>query len=304
MMKFNYKVYQQNVGKNKIFKFLGWFFLIAGIVIFITSTISSIEWNTKKSNYTKEYIYSENGTLSYELNSQKVYVTNVYNTDNENITVNIPNNKIVIMYINKENINEGIYFDIDNTSDQNILNPTMTVVVSLFLISVGSYFVLTAKEVKENNITTKPLFLIYILLFFVGVGLIGFQVYNAINYFNLKSQNNVTTATIYTEIYSKGTTKDMYKPVAYYYIDGQKYIYVNSIYEKGKIDDKIGDTFKVYYEKNNPNKVINAEKPINIQMLIIGIAFTVFAFPFVFFRNTMEKRVQKNMLKKDDEWKI
>lgn len=304
-MSVNYKEYQKNVGNNKFLKILGWLFLIVGILVFITHMLSFVSWNSKKSNYIKEYVYSEFGTLYYESNGKKVYIQNIYNTDNEKITIDIPNNETVVMYINLENINEGIYFDLDNTVDQSMLNPTISIFVSLFLVAMGLYFVLTGKETKENETTTNPLFLFFVFLFLLGSGLIAFQVYDAVNYFNLKSQNNIATATIYSQIYNKGTEKNTYKPVAYYYVDGEKYIYVNDTYEEGTLDDKLGDTFEVYYEKSNPNKVSKKENPIDVLILIIGIGFALFSFPFVFLKHKMEGRIQKNILKQNEnDWKI
>lgn len=305
-MSVNYKEYQKNIGNNKFFKVLGWFFLIAGIFVFITHMIPFASWNSKKSNYSKEYVYSEFGTLYYEANGKKIYVQNIYNTYNEKITLDIPNNEIIVMYINKDNINEGIYFDLDNTTDQSMLDPTLSISASLFLVVMGLYFILTCKETKENESTTNPLFPFFVYLFLLGIGVVVFQSYNAINYINLKSQNNIATATIYSEIYNKGAEKREYhKPVAYYYVDGKKYIYVNDTYEEGTLDDKLGDTFELYYAKSNPNKVAKKEKPINILILIIGIGFAVFSFPFVFLKSKMNKGIQKNILKQSENgWKI
>ena len=40
-------------------------------------------------------------------------------------------------------------------------------------------------------------------------------------------------------------------------------------------------------------------------MIIIGIGFVAFSTPFVFFKNKMEKRIDKNMSKQtNQEWKI
>lgn len=306
-MIFNYNEYQKNIGNSKFFKILGWLFLIIGILGFINDMFSFASWNSKKSNYIKEYVYSEFGTLYYESNGKKVYIQNIYNPDNEKITIDIPNNEIVVMFINKENINEGIYFDLNNAVDQSILNPMISILIPMFMIAMGLYFVLTSKEAKQNKYTTNPLFLFFVFLFLLGSGLIAFQIYDAVNYFNLKSQNNIATATIYSQIYNKGTGENTYKSVAYYYVDGEKYIYVSDIYEEGTLADKLGDTFELYYEKSNPNKVSKKENPIDIQILMIGIGLALFSFPFVFLKQKMEERIQKNILKQNEnenDWKI
>ena len=40
----------------------------------------------------------------------------------------------------------------------------------------------------------------------------------------------------------------------------KKYTYVNDIYEHGTFDEKIGETFELYYDTTNPNKVTKKEK--------------------------------------------
>jgi len=39
-------------------------------------------------------------------------------------------------------------------------------------------------------------------------------------------------------------------------------------------------------------------------MLLIGICFSTFTFPFVFLKRNMEKRIQKNMSRPKNDWKI
>ena len=154
-----------------------------------THIISFINWNGKKDNYVERYVYSELGTLYYEVNEERVYVQSIFNANNKKITLDIPNNQYI------------------------------------------------------NN----------------------------------------------------GTEENLYNPVSYYYVDNQKNIYVNDLYVDGKLEDNIGKTFELYYNKNNPNEVSKKENPINISILIIGICFSAFTFPFVFFKQNMEKRVQKTI---------
>lgn len=94
----------------------------------------------------------------------------------------------------------------------------------------------------------------------MGLGLISWQLNNAINYFNLKNNSSVTTATIYSEIYNLGANNDNYKPVSYYYVANQKYVYVSDQYVDGKLNDNLGRTFELYYNKNNPNEVAKKRK--------------------------------------------
>lgn len=276
--------------KSKSFKIVGWILLIIGVLVFITHIIPFINWNAKKSNYTLEYVYSELGTLYYEVDNERVYIQNIYNTNNEKITLNIPNSETVIMYIDKNNINDGIYFDLDNTLDRSMLNPTIVIFVTLFLIAGGLTSILTYKEANGKEHKVQSMFPVFIFLIILGIGLVSSQVYNAINYSSLKGKNNVTVATIYSEMYNKGQPSnkykfggyDSYKPVAYYFVDGNKYIYVNNDYEKGILSDNLGNTFELYYDEQNPNEAVKKENPINILVLVVGIGLIVlFSAPFV-----------------------
>ena len=75
------------------------------------------------------------------------------------------------------------------------------------------------------------------------------------------------------------------------------YIYINDSYVDGSLEDNIGTTFELYYNENNPAEVAKKENPVDIWMIIIGILFVAFSTPFVFFKNQMEKRIDKNMSK-------
>lgn len=293
--KASYKQLHKMIGSNKFFKVLGKGFVFWAIFIYITSIPDLISWNTKKSSYIKQYVYSDFGTLYYETNGKRVYIQNIYNIDNEKITVDIPDKKTIIMYVDKNNINEGIYFDLDNSIYEGLINPFSTIVPHFILLSVGLMFILMHKENKKNICTLKPAFLFALSLFILGMVPIIVQVNNVLDYFNLKKQDNTTNATVHSEIYREHTERESHKAVAYYYIDGEKYIYEEEGYQKGKIDDKIGNTFELYYDEQNPSKTIKKENPINIIILILGILLCSFAFPFVFLRNKMEEKIIKEV---------
>lgn len=69
---------------------------------------------------------------------------------------------------------------------------------------------------------------------------------------------------------------ESYKPVAYYYVDGNKYIYVNNDYEKGTLEANLGNTFEVYYDEQNPSKAVKKDNPINILVLVVGMGLVIF----------------------------
>lgn len=269
---------------EKSFKIVGWILIIIGILVFITNIIPFINLNAKKSNYTLEYVYNDYGTLYYEVDNERVYIQNIYNMDNEKITPYIPNNETVIMYIDKNNINDGIYFDLDNTIDKSVLNPVLIIFSTLFFISAGLTCILTFEKANGREHKVPSVVPMFIFLVILGFGFIGSQVNNAINYLSLKGKNNVTVATIYSEMYNKGQVSneyefggyESYKPVAYYYVDGNKYIYVNNDYEKGTLESNLGNTFEVYYDEQNPSKAVKKDNPINILVLVVGMGLVIF----------------------------
>lgn len=305
----NYNEINKSVGKSKVAKIFGWIFLVAGILVCITTLSTYIGWKLKENNYNKQYVYSSYGNLYYENNNDKTYVETIYDTNNEVIDLDIPNEKTVIMYCSKKNTSECIYFNMNNSLDQGMLNPFMGIIVTLFLIVIGLFFVINTRVQKDDKEEEKSslssIYMFYVFLFVFGASVLIWQIYNAVNYFKLKNNLNVTTATIYSEIYNIGAENDLYKPVSYYYVDNQKYIYVNDSYIDGSLEENIGTTFELYYNKNNPSEVSKKESPVNILMLIIGIGFVAFSTPFVFFKNKMEKRIDKNVSKQtNQEWKI
>lgn len=305
----DYNEINKSVGKSKVAKIFGWIFLVAGILVCITTLSTYIGWKLKENNYNKQYVYSSYGNLYYENNNDKTYVETIYDTNNEVIDLDIPNEKTVIMYCSKKNTSECIYFNMNNSVDQGMLNPFMGIIVTLFLIVIGLFFVINTRVQKDDKEEEKSslssIYMFYVFLFVFGASVLIWQIYNAVNYFKLKNNLNVTTATIYSEIYNIGAENDLYKPVSYYYVDNQKYIYVNDSYIDGSLEENIGTTFELYYNKNNPSEVSKKESPVNILMLIIGIGFVAFSTPFVFFKNKMEKRIDKNVSKQtNQEWKI
>ena len=305
----NYNEINKSVGKSKVAKIFGWIFLVAGILVCITTLSTYIGWKLKENNYNKQYVYSSYGNLYYENNNDKTYVETIYDTNNEVIDLDIPNEKTVIMYCSKKNTSECIYFNMNNSLDQGMLNPFMGIIVTLFLIVIGLFFVINTRVQKDDKEEEKSslssIYMFYVFLFVFGASVLIWQIYNAVNYFKLKNNLNVTTATIYSEIYNIGAENDLYKPVSYYYVDNQKYIYVNDSYIDGSLEENIGTTFELYYNKNNPSEVSKKESPVTILMLIIGIGFVAFSTPFVFFKNKMEKRIDKNVSKQtNQEWKI
>lgn len=289
---------------NKFLKAMGWFFIIAGILMFITTIITLIDWNSKKNNYTLQYAYSEAGNLYYELDNKIIPLDIVYNTSNEKITLEIPDNNSILVYTNNNNLNEGIYFDMNNSIDQSILKPTFYLLIPLFLIGIGLFIILNQKEKKENKYTTSPVFLFCLFLFIMGLYTIILESTSIISHFNLKSQNNITTATIYSQLYDNGASSNTYKPIAHYHIDDKKYIYVNDTYIDGSLEDTLGNTFELYYDKCNPTQVSKAENHADFLIIFAGVFLILFSFPFIFMKKHMDKVSQKMYEQNDNKWKI
>jgi hypothetical protein len=290
----NYTKYQKtvaNIGEGKVAKVFGWLFIGLGIYIILSSIFPIINWNLKKGNYDKQYIATSDDSLIYEFDGETIYIDNLYNTDGEKIVLELPDKQTGIAYCEKNNPKNCIYFDLNNSFDDGTLNPAMPVFASLFLLSIGLYFILTLKLQDKEEESLKPLIALFLSLFLLGVSALTYQAYLAVNYLSLKSQNNVTTATIYSEIFKYSGTNRTYKPVASYYIDGEKYIYVKDFYIKGSLEENESKTFELYYDSNDFNKVSEKKNPINITLLLVGIGCTLPGSLGLFRKNKIEENI-------------
>lgn len=306
-----YNEYQEKVnGKfgGKIWRTIGWFLVIVGVLNGLNYGNRMLKWNKEKENYNMQYVYSNMGNLEYELNNEIIYIEKIYNTDYEEITLSIPEQKTIIMYCEKDNPSVGIYFDMNNSIDNGILNPMMNLIITFFIIGFGVFFIMFFRP----NVTTsvKSLVLVATAAFLMGTMIFGSEVTSIIKYIDLKSKDNIIEATIYSEIYNgnenPNSENNKYKPVAHYYVDGEKYIYVDKYYINGTLDENLYSTIEMYYDDENPENALKVDNSINILMLIIGMFFMIFTAPFVFFRKKIEERNKKNQnkLKKEKEWKI
>lgn len=276
---------------KKILKIIvGCFF----ILISLMALFDTITWLVEKKDYNKEYVYSDLGILSYEKNNEKIYIEKIYNTDGEILELNVPDKKTIIMYCYKANQAEGIYLGVNNTPDSRLQYPIMSIYLSMLYLVVG-IFILSKKN-EANPI--KRFYWFYVFFFTVGIGLSIYQMYNIINYCMVKDDNNMVNATIYSDIYDTGVSQEQYKAVSYYYVDNDKYIYVNEVYKNGDINDALGTTQKLYYDPDNPNKVSSGISILNVFWLIIGIFVTAITFPIVFLNSKMVNRYNKVVRKK------
>ncbi len=284
----NYNKINKAVGKNRGTKILAWIFLIIDIMAFITISFNCIDWKLKENNYNKQYVYSNYGKLFYENNNEEIYVKTIYDTYGKVIKLDIPNEETAIMYCSKKNKSECIYFDMDDSVDKGMLNPFINVVEILLFALIGLLLLPCIKTKKDDKRKKKALLnsidIFGAFLFILGGLPLVWQIYSAINYYSFKKASNVTTATIYSEIYSKGNEDNMCRPVSYYYVNDQKYIYENYSCVDGNLKENIGTTFELYYDKNNPSRVMKKEISVNIWIVIVGIGLVAFSTPFLFYK--------------------
>ncbi len=276
---------------KKILKILiGCFLLLCSIITFV----QTITWQVTKKDYNKEYVYSDYGLLYYEKNDERIYIEKIYNTNGEILQINVPNKKTIIMYCYKDTPTEGIFLGMNNTADSRLQYPIMNIYVSAFILTIA--LVILSKKRNENPIIR--FYPIYVFILFVGIGISCLQMHNIINYYTVKDDNNIVNATIYSDIYEIGISSDKYKSVSSYYIDNNKYVYVDETYKNGNINDVLGTTQKLYYNPDNPVKVAKEIKLSNFFLSIIGIIIIAFTFPIVFFRNKMANRYNNAVRKK------
>lgn len=258
----NYNEINKGTGKSIGIKIVGYLFLILGIIMLIDTLPSYLNWTMKEKNYNRQYVYSDYGDLYYEMNDKQISVKKIYDTNEEIIELEIPNKKTVIMYCSKKNLDECIYFDINNSVDQNMLEPFLDFFVTFILIFMGIILI------SNNKIRA---YMTSVFLFVVGIIPIIWQLCDGIKYSNLKNKNNTTVATIYSEIYDIEVGDSTYLPISYYYVDNQKYIYVNDFYIDGTLENDLGKTFELYYNENDPNEVLKKENPIDWYIIGGGI---------------------------------
>lgn len=279
--------------KSKFIKIFGYFFIIFGVLATILYVTNWIDWNQKKDNYTKQCAYSNGTSLYYKVDEQTIYVNKIFNTSDEKIDLDIPNGKSVILYSNNSNVNECIYFDMDNSNDAVMLEPIQGVFV-LFFIGIGVYFASGDKNaVIQGNLDMSPRNLRWFGIFFFVIGMVAIigGILENINNLSISSQDNRVTATIYSEIHSYKT--DIYKPVAKYSIDDKEYIYVSDTYVDGQLEENLYTTIELYYDQNDYNKVVPVEQKVQIKIIIYGLLLAFWGFPFAFRNKKMQQLVEE-----------
>lgn len=260
------------------------FLFIGGIFILITSINSYSHWKIDLKNYSKEFVFvdSDNKILYYENDGEKISVDTIYNSKKEKLSLNMKRYDVAIMYCDKEKVSECIYIGSDDDamfskSDlfSNVLGVVILVVLGLCIIGFNTF-----KKVYNNRFTITGYFLSFILAI-VGVCLIVYEIYNLNNYYNIKNQNNKTTAAVIGKIY-KPYTDSSYYPVAFYSVDGKFYYYVieDSIEEDFK--DYLGKEFELLYDSKNPSIVISVDYEDGYTFLIVGMLILISALYITF----------------------
>lgn len=251
------------------------FFIFAAI----TSIFELINWQKNKKEYTKIYVYKDVAGVYYENNNEKVYLKNIYDKNGEKIELNISENNITSMYSKKESPSDAIYLQNYN-SDRIVEQPIVCIYLSMFALVVA-YCVLPKKNNNKNiNNPIINYYIIYLYIFLLGIGFLGTQIYDIINYNKLKNNNNVVIAYLDHEHKIEG------KYAFEYSINGNKYIY-----SKKQLNDK--EKVELYYNNKEPNIVYEKGKAINLLVLITGMILVIFTFPIIFFNKKMANRYKK-----------
>lgn len=305
----NYNEMNKNIGKNKGINILGVIFIGLGLLILIGFLSSYFNWKSKEKNYSLQYVYSDNGNLTYEQNGNEVNVDNIYDINGNIISLNVPDKKTTVMYCSIDKESECIYFDLNDLYQYSILHPFLIIIVELFIIGIGLFlgFNKRTKVDAEGNekSSLSPIYMFCIFFFVLGLWTLYNQGTNIYKYLTLKNENNIATATIYSEIYRSNSSSEKYKPIAYYYVDGKRYLFINDGYIDGNLEDNIDKTFDLYFDSKNPSKSVKKDDFIDVFLLFFGILLVAFTFPFIFLKSKMEKRIDKNIENiENQEWKI
>ena len=254
-----------------------------------------MKWNEKKDNYFEQYVNSENGYFVYEKNGEEIYLKDIYNSNNEKIELDIPDNMTVLMYVNKDKVDEAIYFDLDDSYDYSVIYYGKFLFFPYLFIAFGLGVILALKDMKKDIITRKGVYLFFSFFIFTILALSYMQINKILTYRELKEQGNIVTATIYSELFTGDkSNKTRHTISAYYYVDGNKYIYVRDFSEEIDLNKEIGKTIELYYDEADPSRVIEKDKVINQELIILIIVFTVLLIWMWNERLKFEKRNFKN----------
>ena len=287
-----------NKNKKKRKEIIGWIFVVCGLIILYSTLSSYFSWQKVKKQYIKVYSYSDSEKLYYEKGEDLIEVNKIYDTYNEVINLKIPNEKSVEMYCNKQKNNECIYINQDNSIDTSKDNPVSGILVSLLFFALA--FTLLYKKIfnkSEEEKTIYQYYLFYLFIFLLGIYLFGTEINKELKYKKVKKENNLIMATIDSELYNPHQEENLYKPIAYYYVDDKKYIFVNDFYINGTLEKDMGQKIELYYNKENPNEVYRSDRNTNYLLSIAGLVLIILGFPFVFFTSVMQSHYSEDMEK-------
>ena len=139
-------------------------------------------------------------------------------------------------------------------------------------MALSVFFLKPFKKNKHFN-----LYPVFIFIFILGLIATISESIKAINYFSLKKENNIVEATISSQIYSPSYDQSKFKLLAYYFVNGEKYLYVFNFTE-GKLDDYFGQKIELYYDVENPTYSITKDFSVNYFLIIIGIFLSITTF--------------------------
>lgn len=280
-----------------VVKVVAYFLLIIAIIAIIMSLSSWLSWNTKKSNYTKQCAFSDGMSLYYNSEGRNVYADEIYDTSGKQIKLNIPLGQSIIVYADKSNENRCIYFDVDDTFDMVMLNPSR-MLINFYLLLVAFLGFVFAEALKKEYVFKMPskLRLCSFGIFIVGVIVIIVSV--VINISNIATviQGNSVESIVYSKVYSN--EKGKYMPVARYVVEESSYAYISKDYKKGALKENIGSKIKLYYNKRNPNKVVEKGKIFDVLNLVLGL---LTAFIGLHFTIIEDIGVHKKELEEDNQ---
>lgn len=276
-------------------KITGIIFLIVGLLVLLVCSFMYLNWSSKKNNYIQIYAYSSNGLLEYKYNDQSINVDKISNYYDETILLKIPDGKSIKLFCEKNNNSNCIYFDESNELESSIVNnPILAIFCSLFLVVIGLFFIEKSQPYNPNKNKSYSMFCFFSWIALSGLFILGWQIVRYSNYNELKKQNNVITANVYSEIYNKNSSNESHKILATYNVNNSEYTYVRDFYKKGNIEKSI----KLFYDSNNPSIAIEDEKSVNIGLIIISLMFVSASIPYLLLSGNKNNKKSKWSIEK------
>ena len=137
--------------RSRSMQIIGWIFLVIGIILFISTSISFFRWMSIQSDYQEVYASNESGSLSYELDGRDYLIKEVLDINGDSYQLNMPDGQTAIFYCQKSQLTTCRYGgNYEDSSVLNLQNPFTSFLVSFFILALA-ILVISAGRKRNFN---------------------------------------------------------------------------------------------------------------------------------------------------------